>query len=236
MEATELLLSIEGVSVLRFPPNQPAELLAKGQLDLVVAQPARMYSLQVQGLRFDLGPEVQVMKGEQNAYVLVRAEDMLGISAEPPIAGEIAEILEMTFADSCQFIRETRDQCSLERVVIVEAEAEDELQRPKQGRIKQLFKSGKEKLSAGLVKGASLAFVTYLKAKVYLKRRFAKTRTVARPQEKTVSLSQAALILRDMSAPPAPAVPEDPALSDIMQNYGRMSQHLASLQIPHDTK
>lgn len=227
----ELLLSIEGVSVIRFRPNQPAEELAKGQLDLVVG-PERVYSLRVLDQCFVLGAEVQVMKGEQNAYVVVRTEDMLGISADPPIAEEVAEVLEMAFADSCQFIRETRGQSTLERVVIVEAESDEDLQRPRPGRIKQLFKSGKEKLRAGLVKGASLAFVSYLKAKVYLKRRFAKTKTVARPQEKTVSLSQAALILRDMSAvPPVPAV-SDPTVSDIMQNYGRMSQHLASMQIP----
>lgn len=227
----ELLLSIEGVSVIRFRPNQPAEELAKGQLDLVVGQAERVYSLRVQEQCFVLGAEVQVMKGEQNAYVLVRAEDMLGISADPPIAEEIAEVLEMAFADSCQFIRETKGEPTLERVVIVEAESDEEVPRPRQGRLKHLFKSGKEKLRAGLVKSASLAFVTYLKAKVFLKRRFAKTRTVARPQEKTVSLSQAAQILKDMSAAPVPVV-VDPTVSDIMQNYGRMSQHLASLQIP----
>ena len=231
MEAPELLLSIEGASVFSFPPNLPAELLAKGQLDLVVTPPSGKYSLRVQEQCLELNPEVQVLKGEQNAYVLVRAEGMLGISAEPPIAEEIAEVLEMAFADSCQFIRETRDQSSLERVVIVEGETDEDLLRPKSGRIKQLFKSGKEKLRAGLVKGAALAFVTYLKAKVYFKRRFAKTRTVARPQEQTVSLSQAALILRDMSVSPVPVV-SDPTMSDIMQSYGRMSQHLASMQIP----
>lgn len=227
METEELLLAIENVTLLSFRPDAPTHLLATGQLDLVVTQTERVYSLRIQDQVILLTPEVQVLKGIQNAYVLVRATDMLGLSADPPIAEEIAEVLEMVFADACQFIRESTDQTTFERVIIVESEDEDSLIRPPpEGRLKRLFHSGKEKLKAGLVKGASLAFITYLKAKVYLKRRFSKTRSIARPQERTISLQQAAEALKKMSAEGAG---RDEEMRDIMQNYGRMSQHLASV-------
>ena len=234
MESLELLLAVEGVCVYRVHDSHEPIELARGQLDLLVQPSTSQCLLRVGEVVLPLNKEVQVVKGKNSAYMVLVAGDMLCFTANPEIPEEVAEVLEMSLADSCLFIRESEERQGLEVVELVEMEPVDPLVQPQEAtesRLKRLYKQGKEKLRAGLAKGATLAFVTYLKGKVYLKKRFGKKKSVSRPQANSISLDQAVGMLKEMKKE-APQGEQLNLVEDILQNYGRMSQHLSQHKPP----